>query len=396
MGGGKNTIDESYITFGGGKSWSSGLSAIDAAMSSFHNANRLAFANPDGITIEYSKVGGETWLDYGATDTEKVRLVTDTPDRQPIVIGKLGTSSTAEDNQATLNDMLRITLSASDMGIYVHLAKLLIEITSNGASGCKCRIERSLNSDPTSFTLVGEYSISGWSGWNSIPLPHINWGSNSFPSNWHSIRLIFSIGALSDTYNSNLTVKKILLYAPTSYSTNSSLAETGHLYRISASKDAVFPAGVRAGDGTGTFTGSNFTGLAAKATADANGNNIASTYVRLDGQSTMTDSLKVNCSSYPQFYLTSNQNSEWYNGRIMVGNKNVVMELRQSESDSNKIGISLFGNNSLEKQLQFHKVVDDVSTYYNIYGTHNLTCGTADLTAGTSALNTSCIYLVYE
>lgn len=40
--------------------------------------------------------------------------------------------------------------------------------------------------------------------------------------------------------------------------------------------------------------------------------------------------------------------------------------------------------------------VDGNAIYYKIYGTHNITKGTADLTAGTSELATNCIYLVYE
>lgn len=360
-------------------------------MSSFHNANRLAFANLEGIAVEYSKDGGETWLDYGANDNEKRVLTGGYLVGSGFSIGKTST--------ATLNDQLRITLSARAMGIYVKAQKLLINIATQGATGCKCLVELLNNDNVESDTweTKGEYSISGWSGWNSIPIyPNILFGSNQ-SGRYHSIRLTFSISGLSsnDAYSSALSVYSILLFAPTSYYTNSNLSDWGHVYGISSSGDVAFPYSVKVeGDGS-CFIG-NLSGTATKATADANGDNIANTYVRLDGKSTMTDSLKVNCRAYPQFYLTSNQNSEWYNGRIMVGNKNVVMELRQSESDSNKIGISLFGNNSLEKQLQFHKVVDDVSTYYNIYGTHNLTCGTADLTAGTSALNTSCIYLVYE
>lgn len=395
MGGGKNTIDESYTTFGGGKSWSNGVSAIDAAMSSFHSANRLAFADPSGVLIEYSNSGGETWLDYGASDGVKTAIISGYTNSTSVSIGNKHSSN---NDTATLEDKLRITLSAYAMGIYVKAQKLLINVSTTGATGCKCLVEL-LNNDNVeadAWETYGEYPVSGWTGWNSIPInPPMYFGSNQ-SGRYHSIRLTFSIGGLSTEYDSILRIYGLMLFAPTAYYTNSNLALTGHLCRINSSGDAIFPAGVRAGEGTGTFTGANFTGLAAKATADANGNNIANTYVRLDGKSTMTDSLKVNRSTYPQFYLTSNQNSEWYNGRIMVGDKNLVLELRQSESDSNKIGISLFGNNSLEKQLQFRKVVNDTFTYYNIYGTHNLTCGTADLTAGTSALNTSCIYLVYE
>lgn len=387
MGGGKNTIDESYITFRGGKSWSSGVSAIDAAMSSCHSANRLAFADPSGVLIEYSNSGGETWLDYGASDGAK-RLLCLGQSNQPLFyIGK------KTDEAANSNDLLRITLIGSALGIYVHCKKFLINVNCNGAKQCYCRIEKLYyeNVDADTWDIVGTYPISGESNWNSIPVSA--YFGLSGADKVHSFRFTFYI---SEESSGNLSVNNLFLFAPTAFSVNSNLGSWGHVYRYSSSRDMItFPFSIGFDDTSNSFQG-NLTGLAAKATADANGNNIANTYVRLDGKSTMTDSLKVNRSAYPQFYLTSNQNSEWYNGRIMVGDKNLVLELRQSESDSNKIGISLFGNNSLEKQLQFRKVVDDTYTYYNIYGTHNLTCGTADLTAGTSALNTSCIYLVYE
>ena len=38
---------------------------------SYSNANRLAFAKPAGITVEYSTNGGSTWTDYGASDGQK-------------------------------------------------------------------------------------------------------------------------------------------------------------------------------------------------------------------------------------------------------------------------------------------------------------------------------------
>ena len=47
-------------------------------------------------------------------------------------------------------------------------------------------------------------------------------------------------------------------------------------------------------------------------------------------------------------------------------------------------------------RLNYVITQDSKETVYRIYGEHNVTRGTSDLTAGSSALNTGCIYLVYE
>ena len=60
----------------GGRNIVGSYSPIDAAMMSELSANVMAFPNPAGISIEYSRDGGVTWLDYGATDEEKVNVFT--------------------------------------------------------------------------------------------------------------------------------------------------------------------------------------------------------------------------------------------------------------------------------------------------------------------------------
>lgn len=59
----------------GGRVISGDVSPLDAALSYDHSANRLQFAKPAGIIVEYSTDGGATWLDYGLTDTQKINFV---------------------------------------------------------------------------------------------------------------------------------------------------------------------------------------------------------------------------------------------------------------------------------------------------------------------------------
>ena len=103
-----NSVKEAYL-YWGGRNISGSISPIDAAMSSLHSANRLQFAKPAGITIEYSNDGGTTWFDYGASDGEKIYLVSG--------IGKTFDIGKKTSN-ITTSDQLRITLNAVNMGVY--------------------------------------------------------------------------------------------------------------------------------------------------------------------------------------------------------------------------------------------------------------------------------------
>ena len=63
----KNEQYEANLKWGGGN-FAGSFGPIDAAMVPELGANRFAFGNPEGITVEYSNDGGNTWKDYGASD----------------------------------------------------------------------------------------------------------------------------------------------------------------------------------------------------------------------------------------------------------------------------------------------------------------------------------------
>jgi Neuraminidase (sialidase) len=82
------------------------LSPIDSAASALHSANRLAFAKPAGIIIEYSNDAGATWVEYPTNDTNKMKLVSGIGQNYNIGM---------KSGNVTLNDQLRITLDATAM-----------------------------------------------------------------------------------------------------------------------------------------------------------------------------------------------------------------------------------------------------------------------------------------
>lgn len=69
----KTDLPEAYLTWGG-KNHKGTYGPIDAAMVGELGANRLAYMNPVYTQVDYSQDGGSTWIDYGATDEQKVNL----------------------------------------------------------------------------------------------------------------------------------------------------------------------------------------------------------------------------------------------------------------------------------------------------------------------------------
>ena len=216
------------------------------AMSNVHSANRLSFGNANGITIEYSTDGGTTWIDYGVDDEGKISLVSNILDTRSspqkiICIGKKGPSE-----KAATTDMLRITLDALKMNIYTYAKKVLININTNGATGCYVKISRALVGTPNTFIEEHTYAIDGWSGWNSIPYPYTNFGGYPNQSNnTGKVRFTFGITGVSDTYNSRLHVYGINLYGDTYFSYNSEMAKSGHLYSYDYKQNAIFPGTIK-------------------------------------------------------------------------------------------------------------------------------------------------------
>lgn len=241
-------IYDSYTVWGG-KNVTGNISAIDGAASNLHSANRFAFARPRGITVEYSRDGGTTWNSYTeATDEVKTTLISGVGLGTKLYIG--GEESLGS---VTLNDKLRITFNANDMFVYTRLRKLLINITTNGATGCYVDVEKAMNGSEATFVEVGSYSIGGWSGWNSIPMGFVFGGSGT--NNAGILRLTFRMSALTESASNRLAILDIYAIGDTYWSTPSTLARIGHLYDYDANKNATFPAKVTATSFVGNLTG---------------------------------------------------------------------------------------------------------------------------------------------
>lgn len=240
-----NSVSASYLSWGG-RSIAAAISPIDAALSYMHSANRLQFAKPEGITIEYSTNSGSTWTDYGASDGLKIALVSGLG--AGLYLGKRTSGTTA------ITDALRITLNASNCGIYTVGRTLLINFTSAGATGCKVKVETSTIGTPTTFIDRGNYDISGWSGWNSYPINIGPFGGD--PTQTYqiaNIRLTFTMGSASVS-GQRAQVLNLLLFGDATWSTPSNMARTGHIYDWDINQNTIFPAGITATSFNGNAT----------------------------------------------------------------------------------------------------------------------------------------------
>lgn len=216
------------------------LSIIEMAYSNVHSSNKLAFGKVEGITLEYSQNGGSSWseLTGDAWDLKKLNLISG-------ISSSVSTGNRTTGN--TANDRLRITLNAVAMGIYTWPRKLLININTNVIEQpyATVQVEYSTIGNPTSYTVYGTYNISGWSGWNSIPLTSLSTfgGASNQTRNIQNIRLTFA----NNNANKFLTILDIYMIGQTNWSNPSNMSKTGHLYSYNYNQDMILPASLSLG-----------------------------------------------------------------------------------------------------------------------------------------------------
>lgn len=265
-----HTQGEATLTWGG-KNFSGTYGPVDASMIPELGANRLAFGNPAGITIEYSRNGGSTWTDYGADNNSKVNLFS--PPGAGFSIGKADST-----NKATADYLLRVTISTDSFGVYTALNKFMIYCSTNGSTGSYCSIDAALESTPTTFvSFANKVPISGWSGYNIINTSSIITYGNSPSNQYGRLRFTFGCTGGSTTY-SGLNIVKIYGFGGVGWGTPSNLARTGHIYSIGSGQSATFPGSVSA---SGGFSGS-LSGNAASSSALLAGS-VLDTVAKVDG-----------------------------------------------------------------------------------------------------------------
>ena len=327
-------LKEAYLTWGG-KSLSGAISPVSAAMSAEHSANRLAFLNPDALTIEYSMDGGTTWQSSDSwLDSEKVLHVTKS---SSITIGL--PISANSDKAVTTQDRTRVTLCAqngTNSYVYTRPRKLLIDASTNNHKMSVLVEYR--KGDSETWTTLNTYTLSGWSGWNDIDVSTLTnfGGSKTQTSNIWYIRLTYSITEVStnDKYKQTPSqIHGIRLFGETSWVATSTLGKTGHLYDYDYAQNATFPASVTARSFVGDLVGN--ADSATRAQQDSSGNVIATTYVA------KADAVGQKLKNYAEVFndYTNNNTNIPYAHVEGLTNNNVVKgyQLSYVDDDSRKI-----------------------------------------------------------
>ena len=236
----------------GGRHIANGFSPVDAGMIPELGANRFAFGNAAGITIEYSTDAGNTWLDYGSSDIAKTALFT-TGSNHSIGKSKKGT--------VTTDCLLRVTIDTDAFRIYTVLNKFAIFMSTGFCTGCYCVVEASLENTPTEFVkFVNNASIDGNAGWNIINIANLITYGNAPAYQYGLIRFTFGCTGVGDA-SVPMTITKIMGFGGVGWNTPSNMAKTGLLYKYNTLQEVTFPATVTAP----TFIG-NLTGTATAAT----------------------------------------------------------------------------------------------------------------------------------
>ena len=225
----------------GGKAVVDAVSPVSAALIGAIGSNKFELCDPAGVKVEYSTDGGDTWEDYGCNDPNKIQLLSESLGTN-LTIGKVW------DRYATVNDRLRVTVTANDCNVYTMLKSILLNVSTNGSNKCTVTIEQSRIGAPDDFAVISTNKLDGWTGWNEIPLEKSFGGAQTQVNQTNSIRLTFQAGQppTSGASKGNLALLNLLFIGITTWRVNSNIARFGHLYKYDYAGNAVFPAEVAA------------------------------------------------------------------------------------------------------------------------------------------------------
>lgn len=204
----------------GGPNIAGSVSPLDAVLSDELSANRFAEMPNENFVFERSSDAGNTWTTYTAYGYNLV------------------TSSTSVNNSnvvgsQSVNNWHRFTIDVrpgSSNTFYGEIRKFLFWISTNGATGCKVKIDGSTFANPDTFVKIVEAPISGWSGWNVINVNvTAGLGSNTF---YKKLRFTFSQTGVDTSYASNLIVYKMRVYCANCWSAPGHFALQNRTYYL--------------------------------------------------------------------------------------------------------------------------------------------------------------------
>lgn len=298
---------EEYLEWGG-PAKSGAVSPIGVAMSLEHSANRLALINHNALTFEYSSDGGTTWTAYSYEGKEKTNFCTS---YLGLPIGRPNESTNLIANKSKT----RITITAqtgTDGYVYVSLRKLLVNVSS--ATTLSMLLERRTGANYKSngaWETIGTYNLTGWSGWNDIPLSSHLGGGNTQTSNYWQMRMTITCTTVSTTNPKTGQVRGIRIFGENCWIPASTLAETGHLYSYNMDGHATFPGHVYANGFYATGTISTTNGSVLGLSFVEGGKKLSEKYLGISAKA--ADSLKLD--GHPSSYYLNTNAEQWITGK---------------------------------------------------------------------------------
>ena len=235
-----NTMSEDKLLWGK-ESLFGALSPIDAIIRDNDGFNMLSFINPDAVSIEYSRDGGNSWFDYGLSPQQKNNLFMK---KEKVYCGK----SDMDNSTANSQFLLRITIDAWIGYSTGDLSKTMLWCSSTGFNNW-CTVSALTNanynagnlSDDFFVTQYNKIPIGGGLGWNVLNFPNKIIISIT-PLSYRLIRYTFGCDNVSSGLG--LRIERLILYSYFIRISPSNMAAYGHLYDYDYMQNALFPAKV--------------------------------------------------------------------------------------------------------------------------------------------------------
>lgn len=205
----------------GGPNVFASFSPLDAALSDELSANRFAEMPNANFVFERSDNAGTTWTTYTADGYELVTSSTNTVCNANV----LGSQSSSNWHRFTID-----VRPGSSNNFYGEIRKFLFSINTNGATGCKVKIDGSTFANPDTFVKIVEAPIGGWSGWNVINVSiTAGLGAESF---YKKLRFTFSQTGVDSNYASCLHVHKMRVYCANCWAAPGNFALRNRTYYL--------------------------------------------------------------------------------------------------------------------------------------------------------------------
>lgn len=314
----------------GGKHHVAAFGPVDAAMIPELGANRFAYLRPAGISIEYSRDGGTTWVDYGLSDYDKTNFF-GYSGKSLYIGGMTGL------NADKINHQLRITITSNLATIYTNLNKFVMLVSTDGSLNCWCTLDiiskQNVDAGNNNWeNVVNKQPINGWSGWNIINTKGIVTYSNSV-SQYQKIRFTFgadSYGTSYPTSSSGLCIRKILAFGGVGWGTPSNLAKWGHAYTMDGNQACYFPNAVSATEfkENGTVLSQKYTPQSTTKTLSDKVTNMSDAAYTFSGNKTFSSCIKVVSGADSKIILDNTD-----------GEQVSMIEFRESGVLTGKLGV---------------------------------------------------------